>query len=80
MRQAPSLLRRTDTMAATGVAHPYFPRSIQLAAYTPNDLTYTEIVGVFFAVVGAGLAVSWIVACTCRRAPRYATGHRPNAA
>jgi len=62
-------------MAAASVAHPYFPRSIHLAAYTPNNLTYTEIVGVFFAVVGAGLVISWIIACMCHRASLDATWH-----
>ena len=47
--------------ASKGVKHPYLPATLVLEAYTPNDLTYPYIVGVFFSVVGVVLAVAWIV-------------------
>uniref|UniRef100_A0A4X2KNV0 EBP cholestenol delta-isomerase n=2 Tax=Vombatus ursinus TaxID=29139 RepID=A0A4X2KNV0_VOMUR len=54
-------------MNSRHVAHPYWPRNLQLSGYVPNDRPVWQILTVFFSGSGALLAVTWLLSGQRRR-------------
>ncbi|XP_020832088.1 3-beta-hydroxysteroid-Delta(8),Delta(7)-isomerase [Phascolarctos cinereus] len=54
-------------MNSLHVAHPYWPRNLQLSGYVPNDRPVWQILTVFFSVSGALLVVTWLLSGQRRR-------------
>ena len=47
-------------MSGGDIPHPYYPRSLKLPHYIPNDKPLAEILGVFFGLVGVVLVLTWL--------------------
>ncbi|XP_051824047.1 3-beta-hydroxysteroid-Delta(8),Delta(7)-isomerase [Antechinus flavipes] len=54
-------------MSSLHVAHPYWPRNLQLSSYVPNDLPVWQILTVFFSASGALLVATWLLSGQGRR-------------
>lgn len=48
-------------MAVKNATHPYYPRSLVIPHYKPNDKNAFELVGVFFGIVGVFIVATWWV-------------------
>lgn len=48
-------------MASKNASHPYYPRSLRLPDYKPNDKDLTELLSVFFGIVGVFIVLTWLV-------------------
>ncbi|XP_076448551.1 3-beta-hydroxysteroid-Delta(8),Delta(7)-isomerase-like [Babylonia areolata] len=51
------------------VNHPYYPRSLKLPHFKANDKDITELLSVFFSIVGIFIVVTWLVTGRAARKP-----------
>lgn len=49
-------------MATGKINHPYYPRDMEIPNYIPNESSVTEILVIFFGLVGMLLSATWLYA------------------
>lgn len=60
-------------MAPKTINHPYFPRSLKIPHYKPNDKDLTELLSVFFGIVAIFIVLTWVVTGFAARKPLSVT-------
>ena len=57
------------TSMAENTTHPYFPRSLKLPHFKPNDKDLTELLSVFFGIVAVFIVLTWLLTGWAARKP-----------
>ena len=61
------------TSMAENTTHPYFPRSLKLPHFKPNDKDLTELLSVFFGIVAVFIVLTWLLTGWAARKPLSVT-------
>ena len=63
-----TLFRRgATTNMERNISHPYFPRSLKLPHFKPNDKDLTELLSTFFGIVAVFIVLTWLLTGRARK-------------